>query len=100
MNKIIILVTVLSAFTSISFASGGYNSKNNCVISFGKVVDTNDNLVIACDGELILKVKTASYQPGVEKDLFVTFQSMVNSDGAKKCEQFNQENIWWASCLR
>ena len=100
MNKIIIFTAVLVSAGSISFASEGYNSKNNCVISLGKTITTNENLIIACDGELILKVKTASYQSGVEKDLFLTFQSMVNSDGVKKCEQYNQENIWWASCLR
>ena len=100
MNKIITFTAAFMLAGSVSFASGGYNTKNNCVISLGKTITTNENLIIACDGELILKVKTASYQPGVEKNLFLSFQSMVNSDGMKKCEQFNQKNIWWASCLR
>ena len=63
MNKIIIFTAVLVSFASNSFATGAYNSKESCVISLGKKITTNENLIIACDGELILKVKTASYQP-------------------------------------
>ncbi len=99
MKTIAILVTGLSLFTSVVFASGGYNSAKSCVISYGKNVPQNENLIIACDGELILNVKVAQYKAGVEKDLFLTFKSMVNSDNVKVCEQYDSQNVWWATCL-
>lgn len=99
MKKIAILMTGLSLFTSVVFASGGYNSAKSCVISYGKFPTTNENLIIACDGQVVLNVKVAAFEPGVENNLFLTFKSMVNSDDAKKCEQFDSSNVWWASCI-
>ncbi len=99
MKKVALLITGLSLLTSVSFASGGYNSAKSCVISYGKFAPTNENLIIACDGELVLKVKVAEFKDGVQKDLFLTFKSMVNSDNAKQCEQYDSQNVWWASCL-
>ncbi len=100
MKKTAFLMVLLSLVTSTSFALGEYNSKDNCVITLDKVASENQKLVIACDGQAILNVKIVSYEQGIEKNLYSTFLTMVNTDGAKHCEQYNQENVWWASCLR
>lgn len=100
MKKALLLVATLVLTSTTVFAMGAHNDKDNCVITYGKGEYTTPNLTIACDGEALLHVKVAPFQKGVEKDLYLTFQNMVNSDGAKKCNQYDQASVWWATCLR
>ena len=100
MKKALLLAATLVLTSTTVFAMGEHNDKNSCVITYGKGEYTTPNLTIACDGEALLHVKVAPFQKGVQNDLYLTFQNMVNSDGAKKCAQYDQENVWWATCLR
>ena len=100
MKKALLLAATLVLTSTTVFAMGAHNDKNNCVISYGKGEQTTPNLTIACDGEALLHVKVAPFQKGVQNDLYLTFQNMVNSDGAKKCAQYDQEHVWFATCLR
>ena len=100
MKKALLLAATLVLTSTTVFAMGAHNDKDNCVITYSKGEYTTPNLTIACDGEAILHVNVASYKKGVEKDLYLTFQNMVNADGAKKCAQYDQATVWFATCLR
>ena len=100
MKKALLLVATLVLTSTTVFAMGAHNDKDNCVISYGKGELTTPNLTIACDGVALLHVNVAPFKKGVQNDLYLTFQNMVNSDGAKKCTQYDQATVWWATCLR
>lgn len=76
----------------------------SCVIVYVKYDVTQPNLTIACDGNRVLThtVQTedkVANPKAFRAELFKTFQSMVNPSSRKNCEEYDYENVWWASCL-
>ena len=99
--KNLLLVSAMMLASSASFADvGEYNSANSCIVTWGKDMSTPTNLLMACDGKLILNVKVAPFSTQYAKDLETTFKSMVNSDGKKKCTTDDQANVWFVLCSK
>lgn len=100
MKNLLFACAVLLVSTA-SFASvGEYNSANSCVMTWGKEAGAPQKLIMVCDGKLILNVIVAPYSTQYAKDLEITFKSMVNSDGMKKCQTEDQPNVWFVLCSK
>ncbi len=82
-----------------------FEDTTNCVAVYVKNEKSQPNFTIACDGDQVVSqtVQTEDelQDPGQFKaELYLQFQSLVNSDHLKKCNQYDLDGVWWASCLR
>ncbi len=76
----------------------------SCVIVYVKHEVTQPNLTIACDGNRVLthmiQTENKVENPeGFRAELFKAFQKIVNPTSLKVCNEYDYENVWWASCL-
>lgn len=97
--KKLIFVALTFAATSV-FAAGEYDSKNSCIMTYEKSQTTKENLLMVCDGELILNVKVAPFSSQYTQDLETTFKSWVNSNGQKKCIKNEDQALWFVLCSK
>lgn len=95
--------TVSLIFGAQTFGQSLDDTKS-CVIVYVKYDNSQPNLTISCDGNRVLThvIPTEDKVPQPAENratLFKAFQTIVNPSGRKKCQEYDYEKVWWASCL-
>jgi hypothetical protein len=92
-----------TAFASFAIASE-FSNTENCVIVYVKEQVSQPNLTMACDGNRVVEkmVKRESEladAKAYKNSLYADFQSQVNENGTKVCNEYDLDGVWWAACL-
>lgn len=84
-------------------AEGEYDAKTDCIMVYEKVPSTGDNLYLACDGDRLVSESAPAFASLVDPAAYVAnlkarFNSLVNSQGLKRCNEFSDDRVWWSFC--
>ncbi len=102
--KALPIALFLSLASSVPAFGQSLDETQSCVVVYVKHDATQPNLTIACDGSRTL-TRTVPTEDEVESPsafreaLIKEFQALVNSSGRKECNEYDYDNVWWASCL-
>ena len=85
--------------------AGPFEDKESCVLVYLKKNEIQYNLSMLCDGHTLLqrKVKRAIHMDETRTFTDLLYQSflvLVDEQGKKKCQQFDNPDMWWALCYK